>query len=205
MLIYGGLLKVADFGLCCSGGGGSEEEAETTRGSLERVERVHGGTKGYMAPEQMLVRLQRKQRRAEKGSVEADEAESHCDMWAFGLLVGLMVGGEVAAAVSAYLQQVNAGWDKSVASGEAGGTPVTPSTMRHKAGQSRYWARVSVTGAGQPSRHALVQTGQRQVSGRAGQARGRRDRSGCQEGQVRGARRVVGVGSAGGRWGKAQG
>ena len=32
-----------------SKGGDSDEGAETTRGSLERVKRVYGGTKGYTA------------------------------------------------------------------------------------------------------------------------------------------------------------
>ena len=69
-------VKIADFGLCCSGGDDSDEGAKTTRGSLERVERVYGGTKGYMAPEQMLARLQRKQRRAEGEIVEHQEEKA---------------------------------------------------------------------------------------------------------------------------------
>eukprot|EP00935_MAST-01C_sp_MAST-1C-sp1_P001664 g1664.t1 len=89
-----GTCKIADFGLCCSADSGSE----VAPGEFGHVGAVAGGTVGWMAPEQMVQRAQWKRQAAEERAM----AEPPCDVWAFGLLLALIVSEETAAAVEKF-------------------------------------------------------------------------------------------------------
>ena len=85
LLLYKQVLKIADFGLCCSTGDTSDAD-DGTKSGLQRVDVVAGGTVGWMAPEQMVQRAQWKRQRAE----ERSKPKPSCDMWAFGLVLALL-------------------------------------------------------------------------------------------------------------------
>ncbi|GMH97664.1 hypothetical protein TrVE_jg4292 [Triparma verrucosa] len=102
ILNYDDVLKIADFGLSFADDG----EDENSGGS---------GTRGYMAPEQMLARL--KKRAAERDSIaknaladlkiidgESSEVTTACDIWAFGLIVAQMIGEGADTAALEYIQ-----------------------------------------------------------------------------------------------------
>ena len=131
--MYGKTAKIADFGLCCSIGDNDGEDEEGKHcdendesgvgqgGGIGHVKRVHGGTRGYMAPEQMLLRAKRKLRRShgyiggytEAEAAAVDEPGCPCDIWAFGLLLAMLMGGETAEAARLYLKVASAGWHEA--------------------------------------------------------------------------------------------
>ena len=101
VLNYNGVLKIADFGLSFA----EDDEDNRSGGS---------GTRGYMAPEQMLARLKK---RAERDGLaedaladlkiidgESSEVTTACDIWAFGLIVAQMIGEGADTAALEYIQ-----------------------------------------------------------------------------------------------------
>ena len=101
VLNYDGVLKVADFGLSFANDG----EDDNSGGS---------GTRGYMAPEQMLARLKKRgEREGLAGDAlaklkiidwESSKVTTACDIWAFGLIVAQMIGEGADNAALEYIQ-----------------------------------------------------------------------------------------------------
>ncbi|GMI16927.1 hypothetical protein TrLO_g7089 [Triparma laevis f. longispina] len=101
VLNYDSVLKVADFGLSFAEDG----EDDHSGGS---------GTRGYMAPEQMLARLKKRSEReglAEDALAdlkiidgESSKVSTACDIWAFGLIVAQMIGEGADTAALEYIQ-----------------------------------------------------------------------------------------------------
>ncbi|GMH81585.1 hypothetical protein TrVE_jg12546 [Triparma verrucosa] len=101
VLNYNGVLKIADFGLSFA----EDDEDDNSGGS---------GTRGYMAPEQMLARLKKRAEREGIAEValadlkiidgESSEVTTACDIWAFGLIVAQMIGEGADTAVLEYIQ-----------------------------------------------------------------------------------------------------
>ena len=100
VLLYKQVLKIADFGLSCSAGDGGDGSDGAAASGLGRVDAVVGGTVGWMAPEQMVQRAQWRRQTPE----ERSKPEPSCDVWAFGLLLALMLSEETAAAVEEFQQ-----------------------------------------------------------------------------------------------------
>jgi serine/threonine protein kinase len=97
-LFFGAVLKLIDFGLCCSAG---DEGGEG--GGLGRVDTAVGGTLKWMAPEQLRQWAEtRRRRRQKQGSGKKRKPETSWDLWAFGLMLASMLNDEMAAAVQEY-------------------------------------------------------------------------------------------------------
>jgi hypothetical protein len=108
LLVFGALLKIIDFGLCCSAAGGDDEEEDddSSSGGLAKVAAVVGGTRGFMAPEQLSQWAERRRRRKQgQGQGRDEKPQTSWDMWAFGLLLALMLNDEMADAVREYQRQ----------------------------------------------------------------------------------------------------
>jgi hypothetical protein len=108
LLVFGALLKIIDFGLCCSAACGDEEEEEnnSSSGGLAKVAVVVGGTRGFMAPEQLSQWAERRRRQNQgQGQGRDEKPQTSWDMWAFGLLLALMLDDDMADAVREYQRQ----------------------------------------------------------------------------------------------------
>jgi ankyrin repeat protein len=112
LLVFGALLKIIDFGLCCPAAGGDDEEEDgscSSSGGLAKVAAVVGGTRGFMAPEQLSQWAERRRRRRKQGQGQGqgrdEKPQTAWDMWAFGLLLALMLNDEMANAVREYQRQ----------------------------------------------------------------------------------------------------
>jgi ankyrin repeat protein/serine/threonine protein kinase len=123
VLMYGSILKIADFGLCCSSGDASEGGDSM----LSQVAAVVGGTRGFMAPEQMVLRAKRQIQRSGASNaaelllamvdgegekevatsyVALDEPQASFDIWALGLLIASMVSTDTAAAAATFTTEI---------------------------------------------------------------------------------------------------
>jgi ankyrin repeat protein/serine/threonine protein kinase len=102
VLLFGAVLKLIDFGLCCSAAGNSG--AEGGGSGLGTVDTVGGGTLKWMAPEQLLqwVESRRRRRQTQTQRNSKRKPEPSWDMWAFGLLVASMLNSEMTKAVQEY-------------------------------------------------------------------------------------------------------
>jgi serine/threonine protein kinase len=99
VLLFDSILKLTDFGLCCSAPGVDDDTSV-----LAKVGAVAGGTVGWMAPEQMVHRAQWRR----QGCEERNAPQTSSDVWAFGLLTASMVS-ETAAGVEAFRSWVRYG------------------------------------------------------------------------------------------------